>query len=475
MVCPRCGEVLGDGNMYCEFCGEEIQIVPEFMPELESSIESSLQGVAKEMGGSNEGLNKSKTTPKERKAETTLATNIKPTYLLGIAMIIVVLICAIGIMIYHDNSADYQMKKGNEQYEAGHYKNAAMYYKNAVRLEPENLEYRLKLADMYLSLENVEAAIVAFEDVLEFDPENTIAYAEIISLYEKYGKYGAINEFLLKYANENMQKEFVNYLALPPEFSYEEGDYNKILSLTLTDEALGTIFYTLDGSEPNESSPIYGSAIDLTRGSYVVKAVFINEYGVASETVSKKYEIMALAPDAPIISLDSGEYDVPQLIQVTAPIGCSIYYTLDGSEPDANSRIYGEALPLEEGISHYKFVAISSGNVPSEVVERNYVFNAIAPFTKEQGLNMLTEHLVNIHYLTDVSGSSANYPGKFSYLFGEMRSINGIPMYCYNEYYVYGQQAKAMTSNKFGVDWVNGAVYLIKHSEGDNYTISLFK
>ena len=30
MKCPKCGETLEDGAVYCDHCGEEIHIVPSF-------------------------------------------------------------------------------------------------------------------------------------------------------------------------------------------------------------------------------------------------------------------------------------------------------------------------------------------------------------------------------------------------------------------------------------------------------------
>lgn len=37
MKCPRCGADMKEGQMYCEHCGREIQIVPEFDPALETN------------------------------------------------------------------------------------------------------------------------------------------------------------------------------------------------------------------------------------------------------------------------------------------------------------------------------------------------------------------------------------------------------------------------------------------------------
>ena len=49
MKCPNCGEELKEGFLYCEKCGEEIRIVPDFEPEIENSIIETLSAVVEEM------------------------------------------------------------------------------------------------------------------------------------------------------------------------------------------------------------------------------------------------------------------------------------------------------------------------------------------------------------------------------------------------------------------------------------------
>ena len=49
MKCPNCGEKLKKDFLYCEKCGEEIRIVPDFEPEIENSIIETLSAVAEEM------------------------------------------------------------------------------------------------------------------------------------------------------------------------------------------------------------------------------------------------------------------------------------------------------------------------------------------------------------------------------------------------------------------------------------------
>ena len=49
MKCPKCGAEIRDGYLYCEKCGEDIHIVPDFDPEIESSMHETLSGIVEEV------------------------------------------------------------------------------------------------------------------------------------------------------------------------------------------------------------------------------------------------------------------------------------------------------------------------------------------------------------------------------------------------------------------------------------------
>ena len=43
MKCPNCGFEMPEGVLYCEHCGEDIHIVPDFEPELERNLEETME------------------------------------------------------------------------------------------------------------------------------------------------------------------------------------------------------------------------------------------------------------------------------------------------------------------------------------------------------------------------------------------------------------------------------------------------
>ncbi len=59
----------------------------------------------------------------------------------------------------------------------------------------------------------------------------------------------------------------------------------------------------------------------------------------------------------PTLSISSGTYQLGQKLTITAPLGYSIRYTTDGSEPTASSTQYSGEIALSEGTTTYKVAA----------------------------------------------------------------------------------------------------------------------
>ncbi len=81
--------------------------------------------------------------------------------------------------------------------------------------------------------------------------------------------------------------------SMKPVITPESGEYTDFTKISIDDiSANCKIFYTLDGTEPNENSIEYTESFDMPVGNHVLKAVSINtETKVASEVVSKVYNL----------------------------------------------------------------------------------------------------------------------------------------------------------------------------------------
>ena len=71
MKCPKCNQELKEGQLYCEACGEEIKMVPEFEPEIENSIEETLLNMADMINEVEvDDIKPYESAPKKKKKET---------------------------------------------------------------------------------------------------------------------------------------------------------------------------------------------------------------------------------------------------------------------------------------------------------------------------------------------------------------------------------------------------------------------
>ena len=126
-------------------------------------------------------------------------------------------------------------------------------------------------------------------------------------------------------------------IAQPNSGNLMYGTYIKLLCLTPN----ATIRYTLDGSTPDGASTIYVSPIAITRNT-VLKAIAFKTGFENSNIGTFTYTVKVSNPEAtpaPRYFKDS----ITVALSCATP-GAEIRYTLDGSEPDINSKLYTKPL-----------------------------------------------------------------------------------------------------------------------------------
>ena len=296
MNCPNCGHEMLRGHLYCEKCGMEIRIVPDYEPEIENSITETLSTVAEEIGRGGKRRKEKRPVKKEakdRKAageESILPEGQKG--LLAVRLITFVVMAAavavVTILLYSSRSQAYQIEKAREAAQQGDYQEAVRYLDKAIALEPDNAETVLLQANYYYLLGEKQKAtdlllaLISEKSSKEEPWDMTKAYEGVISIYDEQEKYEEISELLLDCPDEAIVASFQGYLALEPEFSYAQGSYDEVIPLKLSANTTGSIYYTLDGSIPTKFSKVYTAPIFLESGKYQVSALFINDYGIES-------------------------------------------------------------------------------------------------------------------------------------------------------------------------------------------------
>ena len=487
MKCPNCGCEIPDGYLYCEKCGSEIQMVPDFEPEIENSIIETLSTVAEEIEGGSlaEKIKEhkkpkdslKKTEQKEKKAkkkkETILPEEPGKNWLLAslISFVAVILTAAlVSIYLYHKYSFTYQIKKAREYAQSQDYEMAVAYLERARALNADVKDIDFLESNYYYHLGEKQKAVDVLQELLdrghlEFEDREEV-YASMVTIYDEEKKYEEINALLLSCKDDVIVNQYQKYMAMEPEFGYISGSYDEVITLKLSANTTGTIYYTLDGKEPDEKSMVYTAPLFLESGTYQIAAVFVNEYGIRSKTARNWYVINLIEPDPPELRLYSGDYHQPTMIEVAVPEKGIVYYTSDGSNPTADSARYTGPIPMPLGRSNFKFVTISSEGVSSEIVSRSFDFTLQTDMTPEKAVDNVVLALYNREVLTDLQGHSIGVAGKYVFQFDTIVEIPDLGYYYILNEYVedeLGNQAK--TEHLYAVEVYTGAPNRLVYDE----------
>lgn len=169
-----------------------------------------------------------------------------------------------------------------------------------------------------------------------------------------------------------VRKDDTTYIA-KPEYSLPGGTYSYYISVELNSQTEGFIYYTLDGSVPNENSFLYSQPIVLSEGSTVIRAFVIDGEGNSSDIGSEVYHVEFGEPDSPIIFPKSGVYTGECYVRFVVPENCVAYYTLDGTVPNSSSELYTGEFLMPEGSTVVCAVTEDEKGMVSEITTMEYV------------------------------------------------------------------------------------------------------
>ena len=450
MICPECNNEIPEGKLYCPNCGKAIQIVPDFEPNIEDRLELSKSDIEDVMTGGGEGSpdaddsTKTKEIPAisqdtkeipDTKAETPSALDnislrkqqrsrkkISLAFRIGSAVIVVIAVISVFLAVRYreDDSYETHMKKAVGLMSDEDYAGAADEYLLAAAKEglkqDELYNARLGAANAYHYSGDDEKAKEILNELLKEDPKNRACYEALILIYEEEGDIIAINELISSCPVSEIYEEYKDYIAMPPDFSTLGGEYAEEVVLTITAlDGTSDIYYTIDGSIPDENSEKYEKPIIMTEGSYIISAVCVNKKGYKSAVISEEYTVTHEAVNGPVIEPKEGKKTSPENIRASADEGLEIYYTKDGSAPSLESKRYEGEIPMPLGKSTFSFVSADGNGNLSDPVTVEYDLQMMAPFSPADGINYLLANLVNTGKIHDIAGHTPDGKDTLSY------------------------------------------------------------
>jgi hypothetical protein len=213
----------------------------------------------------------------------------------------------------------------------------------------------------------------------------------------------------------------------------------------------------------------------LISGDYTVSAVYVNDYGISSETVTKNYTINSNIEMLPQVSADSGNYEIPVIISVSAPDEkYVIYYTTNGSQPTLDSNIYSVPFAMPLGHSEYRFFMVDEDGNESEIVSRTYDCNPIVNYTVEQACLILKQNLIAKGEILDINGAMAETDDRKEYVCDSVVASEDIVYYMIYEYIQSPSGTMMRTGNAYAVSVLDGEIRKASISGSGYLTLSEF-
>ena len=211
MKCPSCGKEIEPGHLYCESCGLEIRIVPDFEPEIEKSITETLSTVGEEIKERETEGNgqEAETNGKEHEGfflEEMNRSRIR-SRVISLAAALLAIVISVPLLYIH-YSASYQTQKAEKLADQGKYREAAALLEKAGKQEGDIVRNTLLLASCYEQLDDTEKAIKVLTEEIDKgqfpSEEMEKLYERVIRLYEKQGRFDAINDLLSDCRDESL-------------------------------------------------------------------------------------------------------------------------------------------------------------------------------------------------------------------------------------------------------------------------------
>ena len=268
MECPECGNEIPEGKLYCPTCGHAVQIVPDY----DTDLEENLQKVGSDIAGTVNRIDVAESAGDVSFEDTT--TKEMP-------------------VIRKEEISDLMRRDARDDEERQKlmvYVGAGVFF---IILIVVTMFASKSLGNMSFIPENAVDEVLAEggsvnamgQDIEEAEEEASEEEASIPDITPSEDKA----------AEDQIRKELVIYpeagsyikpQGISAKVAFESGADGSI-----EEDASGTIYFTRDGSEPDENSEVFKRELAMPLGHSSFAFRFMNEDGSLSDTVRVEYDL----------------------------------------------------------------------------------------------------------------------------------------------------------------------------------------
>lgn len=177
------------------------------------------------------------------------------------------------------------------------------------------------------------------------------------------------------------------YLTIDPKISA----FISSLEITINSTPEANIYYTLDGSEPTQSSTLYTGPFTIYDSRTIKARGYANGY-TDSAIISRSYSAIPLL-NFNLFTITPNSYAFTKELVVHAQVDpdANIYYTLDGSDPTESSTLYVGPITITEDNTTLKLRAFKYAYNPSEIITKTFYEIAGLQFYNKYDTNLTTD------------------------------------------------------------------------------------
>lgn len=303
-------------------------------------------------------------------------------------------------------STDYAYEKKEAEYQnclvsmtKKEYPNALASVDLLLKEDTDNLAYLALKHTISEESGDLKTQRETLKKIISLDADNYQAYEKLLAIYLEKGNQKGIERLAQDAPNSAIAAMLSEYLVDAPYLVLTPGVYDAGQTLSITSERGNDIYYTLDGSSPEENGIRYASPITLEQGYiYSVRAVCKNERGAYGDEAVGDYQIGINAVNyiaetgitdntgmdtgglssAPEIYPQSGTYTSSQQITIDVPIGYQAYYSWSAGTAltPQNGTLYTGGITMPEGSSVLSVILADANGNCSEVKQVSYTYQA---------------------------------------------------------------------------------------------------
>lgn len=219
-----------------------------------------------------------------------------------------------------DLTSSFLQTRASRMASRGRYERAIRYYSWAWKLEPDDTQLPIVLADTYVLAGNYTKAEYTLVQAIGAKPKQAELYAALCKTYVEQDKLLDAVKMLDVITDEDVRAALDAIRPEAPVISPENGYYSEYIDITV-ETAGEQVYVSTNGDYPSMKRDLYTSPLTLGSGESTVLAIAVNELGLVSPVARSGYTIGGVVEEV-VLSDDAIDATVREQLgmTMTAPL-----------------------------------------------------------------------------------------------------------------------------------------------------------